>query len=283
MFCRHLYVARMIESELITLFDKDRGREIPLKIYHPRGPEVGTIIFSHGLGGSCETYKYFAEYLAAHGFKCYHPTHLGIDDSLLKEKRPFQALKDAADEPANQINPAIDIKFIMDELNLDDVIVGGHSFGSYTTLLLAGQDISKKNYATKIRDPRLKCAIIMSPHAVLTDPQHAYDEIKIPMLHITGKHDDSPFGFFEPIQRRVPFDNIKCSNQYLVIFNDADHMVFAAQRRQNKFSAKDVNVMKLTCAVSLEFLKKYASGEKSELDTPEFADKLTPHAIFEKH
>lgn len=276
----------MIESELTTLFDKERGREIPLKIYHPRAldnkTEKGTIIFSHGLGGSCETYKYFAEFMAAHGFKCYHPTHLGIDAALLKEKRPFQALKEASDRPENQINPAIDIKFIMDEYNLDDVVVCGHSFGSYTTLLLAGQDISKKGYDTKIRDPRLKCAIIMSPHAVLTDPAHSYDEIKIPMLHITGRHDDSPFGFFEPIQRRIPFDNIHHHNQYLVIFNDADHMVFAAQRRGNKFSAKDVNVMKLTCAVSLEFLKKYASNEKSELDAPEFADRLSAHALFEK-
>ena len=273
----------MIESELLTITDAKRQREIPLKIYYPKDKHVGTIIFSHGLGGSCETYKYFAEYMAVHGYKCIHPTHLGIDAALLKEKRPFQALKEAAEKPENQINPAIDIKFIMDEFELDDVVVAGHSFGSYTTLLLAGQDISKRGHATNIRDSRIQCAIIMSPHAVLNDPEHAYDEIKIPMLHITGKFDDSPFGFFEPIQRRIPFDNIKNRNQYLVIFNDADHMVFAAQRRGNKFSAKDITVMKLTCEVSFEFLKKYDLGIHSELDTPEFFDKLSPHALFEKH
>ena len=273
----------MIESELQTLFDKERQREIPLKIYHPRGEQVGTIIFSHGLGGSCETYKYFAEYMAAHGYKCFHPTHVGIDAALLKEKRPFQALKEASEQPQNQVNPAIDVKFIIDEFGLDEVVMCGHSFGSYTSLILCGQDISKRGLDTDIREPRIKCAIIMSPHAVLTDPEHAYDEIKIPMLHITGKFDDSPFGFFEPIQRRIPFDNIKCRNQYLVIFNDADHMVFAAQRRQNKFSAKDITVMKLTCEVSLEFLKKYDQGVISSLDAPEFADKLAPHALFERN
>jgi hypothetical protein len=117
----------------------------------------------------------------------------------------------------------------------------------------------------------------------LEKPEHAYDEIDIPILHITGKLDDSPFGFFEPIQRRVPFDNIKAPNQYLVIFEFADHMVFAAQRRQNKFSAKDITVMKLTCEVSREFIKKYLDNGDSALDTPEFADRLIAHAIFEKH
>lgn len=271
----------MIISETTSIFDPKRKREVPLKIYQPKGVERGVLLFSHGLGGSMESYKYFAEFMAANGFKCIHPTHLGIDAGLLKEKRPFQALKEAADKVENQLNPAFDIKFILNELALDDVIMAGHSFGSYTSLLLAGQDISKKGLDTDIRDSRIKCTIVMSPHAVLTNPEHSYDEIKIPMLHITGKFDDSPFGFFEPIQRRIPFDNIKSGNQYLVIFNDADHMVFAAQRRQNKFSAKDINVMKLTCEVSLEFAKKYALGSNSVLDTPEFADKLAPHAIFE--
>jgi len=272
----------MITSEITTLFDKARNREIPLKIYHPKIEQVGTVIFSHGLGGSCESYKYYGEYLAAHGYKSIHPTHAGIDAELLKEKRPFQALKAASEQHNNQIDPALDVKFVMDELGLENIIMAGHSFGSYTTLLLAGQDVSKKGYGIDLSDKRLSQAIVMSPHAVLQNPEKAYDEIKIPILHITGKFDDSPFGFFEPIQRRIPFDNISCGNQYLVIFNDADHMVFAAQRRGNKFSAKDITVMKLTCSASLEFLKKYAQKADSALDSPEFAATITPHAIFER-
>jgi predicted dienelactone hydrolase len=271
-----------IQSEQQTLFDAERGREIPLKIYHPKIEKAGVVIFSHGLGGSNESYKYYAEYLAAHGFMSIHPTHIGIDAALLKEKRPFQALKEAADIKENQANPARDIKFILDEMKLDNVVMAGHSFGSYTTLLLAGQDVSKKGFDVEFKDSRIKSAIAMSPHAVLQQPEHAYDEIKIPMLHITGKFDDSPFGFFEPVQRRIPFDNIKSPDQYLIIFNDADHMVFAAQRKGNKFSAKDIQVMKDTCAASLEFLKKYALHSDSMLDTPEFAARLTSHAIFER-
>jgi hypothetical protein len=59
-------------------------------------------------------------------------------------------------------------------------------------------------------------------------------------------------------------------------------MVFAAQRKGNKFSAKDITIMKLTCAASLEFLKKYALHTDSALDTPEFAANMGSHAIFER-
>jgi predicted dienelactone hydrolase len=271
-----------INHQYQTFFDAERSREIPAKIYLPKEEQLGVVIFSHGLGGSCESYKYFGEFMAAHGFMCIHPTHIGIDAELLKQKRPFQVLKDAADVKENQANPARDIKFILDELKINQACVAGHSFGSYSTLLLAGQDVSKKGYDVEFKDSRVACAIAISPHAALDHADKAYDEICIPILHITGKYDNSPFGFFEPIQRRIPFDNIKAPDQYLVIFEWADHMVFAAQRKGNKFSARDINVMKQTCAVSLEFIKKYLAKAISALDTPEFAANMNTHAIFER-
>ena len=72
------------------------------------------------------------------------------------------------------------------------------------------------------------------------------------------------------------------SDQYLVIFEHADHLIFAAQRRQNKFSADDVKVMELTAAVMLKFLKKYLLKSDSAIDSQEFSAKLSAHGIFEK-
>ena len=275
-----------IETTYITLTDTSRNREIPVKIYEPKGEHLGTVIFSHGLGGSCESYQYIGEYFAAHGIKSIHPTHKGIDAALLKEKRPFQVLKEAAEQQINLVNPPLDIKFILDDFKLDNVGMAGHSFGSYTTFAVSGQDVSKLGEDMDFADSRIKCAIAISPHAVLNSPENAYDEVKLPMLHITGKLDDSPFGFFNPIQRRIPYDNMTAPDHYLIIFEHADHMVFAAQRRGNKFSAHDVNVMKITCLASLEFLKKYLLNTESELDTPEFFAKVSglenSIATFEK-
>jgi predicted dienelactone hydrolase len=271
-----------IHAEYKSFFDDYRSREIPVKIYLPKAEQLGVVIFSHGLGGSCDSYKYFGEFMAAHGFMCIHPTHIGIDASLLKEKRAFQVLKDAADVKENQVNPALDIKFLLTAMGLQTACVAGHSFGSYSTLLLAGQDVSKKGYEVEFKDERIACAIAMSPHAALDHVDRAYDAITMPILHVTGKFDNSPFGFFEPIQRRIPYDHISCGNQYLITFDWADHMVFAAQRKGNKFSARDINVMKQTCAVSLEFVKKYLAKVISGLDTPEFAANMNTHAIFER-
>jgi predicted dienelactone hydrolase len=270
-----------IQTKYITLTDNSRRREIPCKIYEAKGDELGTIIFSHGLGGDCESYKYLGEFFAVHGIRSIHPTHLGIDSSLLKEKRPFQVLKEAAETRINLTNSPADVKFIIDEMGLDGIAVGGHSYGSYTALALSGQDLSKLGHELNFADARVKCSIAISPHAVLSSPAEAYDEIKIPVLHITGKKDDSPFRLLNPVDRRIPYDNISAGNQYLIIFEHADHMVFAAQRRGNKFSANDINIMKITCAASLEFLKKYLLGVNSELDTPEFLAKVTAHGIFE--
>lgn len=272
-----------------TWLDKGRDREIPVKIYLPENKKPPLLIFSHGIGGSSESYKYIGEFLARHGIASLHPTHVGIDAGLLDGERPFQALKEAANNNDFLTTLPEDIQFILDyiefkEMDFDynKIALAGHSFGSYVTMAIAGQSVSRDGTEIDFQDERVKCAIAISPLATRENPEEAYDLIEIPILHITGTKDDSPFGLLEPVERRIPYDNMNETDQYLVVFTDADHMVFAAQRRQNKFSEHDVKVMELTCAVMLEFLNKYLLKAKSSLDSPEFHAKLADHGIFEK-
>ena len=165
---------------------------------------------------------------------------------------------------------------------LKRIAMGGHSFGSYVTMAMAGQSVSRDGTEIDFQDERIKCAVVISPLATRENPEEAYDLVEIPILHITGKKDDSPFGLLEPVERRVPYDNMNQSDQYLIIFEKADHLIFAAQRRQNKFSEDDVKIMELTAAAIEEFLKKYLLKQKSSIDSPEFSDRLKPHATFEK-
>lgn len=273
-----------------TWLDKTRNRRIPIKIYLPdHDKDAPVVIFSHGIGGSSDSYQYIGEFLARHGIVSIHPTHIGIDASLMKGERPFQNLKLAANNPDFLRILPEDIKFILDSLqsknlpyDLNKIAMAGHSYGSYVTMALAGQSVSRDGTEINFKDDRIKCAIVISPLATREKPEDAYDNIKIPMLHITGLKDDSPFGLLDPKERRVPFDNISGTDQYLIIFEHADHLIFAAQRRQNKFSENDVKIMELTAAAILEFVKKYLLGDKSAIDSEEFSARLEPEASFEK-
>ena len=47
---------------------------------------------------------------------------------------------------------------------------------------------------------------------------------------MTGTRDESPFGTTHIADRRLPFDHIAGVDQYLIIFRDADHMVYAGHK-----------------------------------------------------
>jgi len=273
-----------------TWLDKGRNRKIPVKIYLPDNEKKAPVlIFSHGIGGDCNSYQYIGEFLARHGFVSVHPTHVGIDASLMGGDRPFQKLKEAANDASFLHTLPEDIQFILDYMefkampyDLSRVAMAGHSFGSYVTMALAGQSVSRDGTEIDFQDERIKCGVVISPLATRENPEEAYDMVEIPLLHITGQKDDSPFGLLDPSERRVPYDNMNETDQYLIIFEKADHLIFAAQRRQNKFSEDDVKIMELTASAIREFLKKYLLKDKSAIDGPEFSDRLKPYASFEK-
>ena len=154
--------------------DKAREREIPVKIYWPEetAKMPPALIFSHGIGGSRETYKYIGEFLARHGIVSIHPTHTGIDASLMDGERPFKHLKEAANNKEFLHILPEDISFMLDymeykkmPLDFDRIAMAGHSFGAYVTLALAGQAVSRDGIVIDFADDRLKCAIAISPLA----------------------------------------------------------------------------------------------------------------------
>ncbi len=64
--------------------DSSRNRPVPVKIYYPKtgkGP-FPVIVFSHGLGGSRESYEYIGRHWASHGYVSVHVQHLGSDDAV---------------------------------------------------------------------------------------------------------------------------------------------------------------------------------------------------------
>jgi predicted dienelactone hydrolase len=220
--------------------DASRNREVPVTVYSPK-PDKGpypVIIFSHGLGGSRDGYEYLGRHWASQRFVSVHLQHKGSDTDAWKgSTQPYQDLRSAAMSPMNALNRPKDVSFAIDRLeklnaadpqwkgrlDLKRIGVAGHSFGAYTALASVGQ-------VPRLADPRIRAAIPMS--APVTDRpganyEEVYAKIKVPCLHMTGTHDDSPIGNTTAPQRRVPFDHIRGCDQYLLILSNAEHMAFS--------------------------------------------------------
>lgn len=300
--------------------DASRDRTIPVKIYYPASRGDGpspVIIFSHGLGGSREIYAYLGEYWAAHGYVSVHVQHPGSDEELLRRTpgllRKLQALKAAADDPANLANRPADIRFAIDELtrletdpafplhgrmDLDRLGIAGHSFGAYTVLAVAGEavgpDEAVRYYGP---DPRVKAAIAMSSDpALLTDLDAAYDRIRIPIFHMTGTKDQVGGGHNEPAgavignatpaQRRVAFDHTRHAPAYLLTLKDGDHLVFAGVRRKWRGGGEhDAEYHRIICIASTAFWDATLRGNdaaKRWLEQGGFAALLGGAGTFEQ-
>jgi len=247
--------------------DSARDRAVPVKIYYPeepRGP-FPVIVFSHGLGGTRDTYEYLGSHWASHGYVAVHLQHRGSDDAVWREStEPGPAMARSAMNPRNALDRALDVHFALDQLallaqqassplagrlDLARVGVAGHSFGAWTTLAVAGQAMPRSG--AKFLDPRVKAAIAMSaptPPALAmgADATSIYGGIRIPILHMTGTEDAIPRPKRgSPADRRIPYDHISKADQYLVTFQGGDHMIFSGRSLGGERAARDAEFQAL--------------------------------------
>lgn len=295
-----------VETVRYDWHDAKRDRDIPVKIYFPKtgdGP-FPVIVFSHGLGGSREGYAYLGNRWASHGYISVHLQHLGSDTAVWQDVAPakrMQAMRESTLNIQNALNRPLDVTFAIDQLtkmnsddpllkhrlDLDRIGVAGHSFGAFTTLAVAGEVfVSPIGREHSDPDPRVKAAIPMSAPAPLNKKSYdaAFAKIKIPCFHMTGTLDDSPIGESKAIDRRIPFDHSNGSDQFLVTFKDADHMVFSG-RVTGQNSERDSFFQKFILSSSTAFWDAYLKGDtaaKSWLTGDGFETALGPDGKFEK-
>ena len=285
--------------------DPARDRDVPVKIYFPHsgdGP-FPLIIFSHGLGGSREGYEYLGRHWASYGYVSVHLQHHGSDAAVWQNTQPMESMRQAIKDPANAVNRARDVSFAIDKMenmnresgalkgriDLRHVGMAGHSFGAWTTLAIAGEVFfGPLGGETSLADPRVKAAVAMSAPVPTKDKDRLdkiYAKIKIPCLHMTGTLDDSPLGETAAKDRRLPFDHINAADQYLIIFNSAVHMTFAALRASPELQKKDALFHDLICISSTAFWDAYLKNDaaaKKWLSDGGLKTVLGQDGIFEK-
>ena len=292
-----------ITIERFTWHDPKRDRDVPVKIYSPvtNSSPLPVIIFSHGLGGTRETYEYLGRYWASHGYFVVHVQHLGSDDAVWREAgllNGMSAMRKAVADPGNAINRPQDVSFVIDELDrlnreqsgyqhkldLDRIGVGGHSFGAFTALALAGQTFAPTaNPEASLADARVKAVIPMSAPVPANKRRldESYANIHIPCFHMTGTKDTSPIGDTKPEERRLPFDHCRNSNQFLLTFKDGDHMVFSGRGRRP--SKQERTFQALICESSTAFWNAYLlnDGSSKAWLTNNFKTALGANGTFE--
>jgi len=232
-----------LETISLGWYDSHRCRHVPAKIYCPAAADtrLPVIVFSPGLGRTRHDCAYLGRYWAAHGYVSVFVQHRGSDAAVWQVQfRKKERLRAAFHSPGNIRNRPLDVSFAIDQLeriNREDTPLGrrldltrigvaGHDFGAQTTLAIAGAMLPG---GFTLADSRVKAVIAMSAPVSLgrVPLSAAYGKIDVPCLHITGTNDDGIIGTTRAHQRRLPFDHISGTDQYLVTFRGADHLIYA--------------------------------------------------------
>ncbi len=142
-----------VSKKVWNINDASRDRALYADVYIPQSQSgrIPVIVFSHGLASRPEDYAMGLERLASYGFLVAAPQHPGSDSIWAKEV--LEGYHRNTFDLDDFINRPKDISFMIDELerrnasqfqnrlDLQNVGVGGHSFGGYTVLAIAGAEI----------------------------------------------------------------------------------------------------------------------------------------------
>lgn len=276
--------------------DAARQREIPYRIFAPENAtgRCPVILFSHGLGGTREGYSHLGRFWASNGYVVVHLQHRGSDDAAWQgAEDKLQSMKAAAANLQNAMDRPRDVSFAIDQLaaleakgplkgriDTNHIGVAGHSFGGFTVLAAAGQTFGPRGRS--LGDARIACGLAMSAPVSATAKTEGYAAIRIPVFHMTGTADQSVIGDTPPERRRVPYDNTKAADRYLLTLDGGDHMVFAGR---GPF-ADNKKMQSLILTGSLAFWDAYLRGDERArkwLTGGAYAKEAGKAAVFEQH
>jgi len=234
----------------IVLHDAQRNKDLHVKVTYPKADgKFPVIVFSHGFGGSKDTYASLTAYWAARGYVVIQPTH---DDSIAQRKangeihgvmQGFSTLREDISDPAAWRNRTRDVSFVIDSLDeierrvpgtsgkLDHshIGAGGHSFGALTTELLGGLTFTPPGASKpeSLADRRISALLVLSgagprQHGVI---ESSWENITAPLMLMTGTR-DMGVGGLNPDMRIKPYELVHSVHKYAIVLQGGVHMTF---------------------------------------------------------
>lgn len=212
----------------IRLTDPVRKVEILTRIRLPKadGP-FPVIVFSHGFGADLDAFAETSRFWASHGYVVIHPTHADSarygepsrDPAKLTIMRRFSAASQTGapdakaqaaflamlDDPAHIEGRAADVDLMVRALEapglLDEAVrrradvshlgLAGHSYGAYTTLVLAGAKLKRGGRMVSYARPRFTAFMPVSGQGPgrMSLTETSFASIAAPMMVVTGTRD----------------------------------------------------------------------------------------------
>jgi predicted dienelactone hydrolase len=254
----------------LTVRDEARHRDIPVRIYLPAGKAPAPVVlFSHGLGGSREGYAYLGTHWAARGYVVVALQHPGSDDSVWRDKPPAQRMA-AMRQAANLDNFLLrvnDVPAVLDQLERWNITAGhplagrldvkrigmaGHSFGAVTTQAVSGQ--VALGGAVSWTEPRIRAALALSPSSPRRgDPEHAFGQVKIPWMLMTGTKDVALIGDADLASRLAVFPALPPGGKYELVLAGAAHSAFSDRALPGDSEARNPHHHRAILALSTAF------------------------------
>ena len=269
-------VAAKIETLDLTIQDKRRERQIPLRVYLPKQSDskkrAEVVLYSHGLGGSRETAAFLGRRWAGRGYVAVFMQHPGSDDSIWKGE-PLLKRMGALKKAANQENAELrveDVPVVIDQLekwnrqnnhplqgrmNMKKIGMSGHSFGALTTQHVGGQTSFGK---TPHLDKRITACVLMSPSAPeVGSSKKAFGKIKLPWLCMTGTNDKSMLGGPGVENRLAVYAALSRKNHYELVLFGAEHSAFTETEQRFELMSRNPNHHRAIMATSTAFWDAY--------------------------
>ncbi len=275
--------AGQFTSSTMEWQDTSRNRAVPARIYVPTQAEgpFPLVIFSHGLGGSREGYRYLGRHFAANGYMAVHVQHVGSDRQVWMGN-PLGLLSrlSGAAQEAEALDRVADVRFVLDQVLSGDfarqidarrILMAGHSYGANTAMLVSGAKVEKEGRALALADPRIRAAILISapPFYGMRDSQSILQDISIPTLHITSTDDDITIpGYRSGIDDRIDVFNSTANKsrapKLLAVFKGGAHSMFTDRLGPG---GQDLNpiVKTATRDLALKFADQVLKGAPSTL------------------
>lgn len=221
-------------------------RDLSVRATFPKaGGPYPVIVLSHGMYGSEDVLGPLAKFWAERGYVVLQPTH---DDSLRYADAETwrEALRGSLDHIESWNQRPKDVSLILDSLDaltrkvrelkgrMDPkrIGMGGHSFGAWTTQVVAGMRI--RGMGTSLADPRPQAFLVISPSGIgggIT--KESFKSMRGPMLMVSGDKDRGRFEGDPAEHRKQAFEYGPTGDRWLLWIQGADHSFGGINGRAN--------------------------------------------------